>query len=308
MKVAIRLLWHKQAQFAGYLVAEALRLGERRGVSIVCQGVDFACKPVEAVLSGAADMAVASPAHVLESRAPGRLKVVLAIQQASPLVYPAKTASGIRTVADLAGRRVGVWPGHEDLELRWMLARAGVAEALVERIGMNDTVGPFLAGEVDCAQMTTYHELHQVEHALGHDGLTVLTPAALGCSLLKDGLIVASDRAKRELAMVQAVVDSVLEGWTIAFDDPERAVAICGEARPDVQHEEHRTQLAEIRRLSLQRATLTHGLGYPDPEHAARAAEALAATEGGIAPEHEGVCDTRFWSAAPQEFRRRHWS
>mgnify|MGYP005828919025 CR=1 FL=1 len=53
-RVRIRLLWYKQAQFAGYLLAERLGLGRARGVEIVCEGLDFAAKHVEAVLTGAA--------------------------------------------------------------------------------------------------------------------------------------------------------------------------------------------------------------------------------------------------------------
>jgi NitT/TauT family transport system substrate-binding protein len=308
MRVSIRLLWHKQAQFAGYLLAEALGLGRGEGVQIVCEGVDFACKHVGAVLSGAADFAVASPAHVLESSRPEALAVVLAIQQASPLVYPARRSSGIRSVVDLAGRKVGVWPGGEDLELRWMLWRAGVVDDAVERIPMPDTVGPFLAGEIDCGQMTTYHELHQVEAILGDEPLVLLSAEASGCSLLKDGLVVSRERAEREPVLIQAVVDAVLEGWTIAFDEPERALDVCAEARPDMSRDEHRLQLAEIRRLSLQEATLTEGLGFPDPRHPARAAEALATV--GHVPSRLSVrvCDTRFWEAAPAEFRRRAWA
>jgi len=58
--IRIRLLWHKQAQFAGYLLAEELGLARARGVEIVCEGLDFSCKHVNAVLEGRAEMAVAS--------------------------------------------------------------------------------------------------------------------------------------------------------------------------------------------------------------------------------------------------------
>ena len=51
-EIRIRLLWHKQAQFAGYLLAEQLGLGERAGVRIICEGLDFSCKHVNAVLTG----------------------------------------------------------------------------------------------------------------------------------------------------------------------------------------------------------------------------------------------------------------
>ncbi len=305
--VRIRLLWHKQAQFAGYLLAEALGLARGRGVEIVCEGLDFAEKHVAAVLSGAAQMAVASPSHILECRDPAALRFILAIQQESPLVYPTRRADGIAARAAPARRRVGVWPGHEDLELRWMLARAGVPDRAVERTEMPDTVGPFLAGEIASAQMTSYHELHQVEAALGHDAIRVFSAGESDSALLKDGLVVASTFAAAAPDVVQAVVDAVLEGWTIAFTDPERAVAACLAARPDMSADEHRRQLADIRALSITGATLGHGLGFPDPRHVERAAAAIRDVEGRTVA-HDGVLDLRFWAAAPAAVRTRDWA
>lgn len=80
MTVHIRLLWHKQAQFAGYLLAEKLGLARKYGVDIVCEGLDFSCKHVASVLTGATPMAVASPAHILESKSPDALRWILTTQ------------------------------------------------------------------------------------------------------------------------------------------------------------------------------------------------------------------------------------
>ena len=305
--VRIRLLWHKQAQFAGYLLAERLGLARKNGVEIVCEGLDFNLKHVAAVLSGATQMAVASPAHILESAKPEALCFVLAIQQESPLIYPARKADGVEKLADLAGGKIGVWPGHEDLELRWMLQRVGLAADAVERVQMPDTVGPFLADELTSAQMTNYHELHLVEDRLGHDALTIFSARDYDCSLLKDGLVVDRGMVETEPEIVQAVVDAVLEGWTIAFRDPERAVEACVAARPDMSAEDQRRQLADIRKLSLTGATMTHGLGYPDPAHVERAAKALKSVEHKVVANAD-TADLNFWKSAPAQFRERAWN
>lgn len=304
--VRIRLLWHKQAQFAGYLLAEKLQLARKSGVEIRCDGLDFSCKHVASVLTGQAEMAVASPAHLLESAAPDRLRWLLAIQQKSPLVYPARRSDGIGTLADLKGRKVGVWPGGEDLEFRWMLHRAGIPEADVERVEMPDTVTPFLAGETASGQMTVYHELHAVEDRIAPDDLVIFDAAALDCGILKDGLVADAALCREAPEVVQAVVDAVLEGWTIAIEEPDRALDACCAARPDMTRAEHAEQLREILALSLTGATLTHGLGYPDPAHMDRAAQAMRAVEG-HAPDPGPLRDARFWQAAPARFRRSAW-
>ena len=305
--IRIRLLWHKQAQFAGYLLAEELGLARGKGVEIRCEGLDFSCKHVASILTGVSEMAVASPAHILESAAPERLRWLMTVQQVSPLVYPARRSSGVNALADLAGKSVGVWPGGEDLEFRWLLAGAGVAPGAVARVQMPDTVGPFLRGEIASGQMTSYHELHQVEAEVPPGDLVVFSGRETGRSVLKDGLVADAALVAEKPEVVQAVVDAVLEGWTIAFDDPDRAVAACLRARPDVSRAEHARQLADIRALSLTGATLAEGLGCPDPAHLAAAARAIREVEG-HEPATEGVLDDRFWKAAPAAFRRRDWA
>lgn len=307
-KIRVRLLWRPQAQFAGYHIAEHLRLAAHAGVELACEPIRFDEGSMAALKSGSAEMAVASPSHLLESGFASGLRFILAVQQESALVYPVRISSGINRIAALVGRRVGVWPGGEDLELRWMLQKAGVTDGAVTRVPMKDTIGAFLTGEVDCAQMTTYHELHKVEEAIGQRNLRLFSAHDVGASLLKDGLIVRQDWLTANRQAAQAAVDAILEGWTIAFTDPDRAVAICREVRPDMPIEEHKAQLAGIRKLSCQHATLTHGLGHPDPEHVRRALTAMRDLHM-LTPEvaAEAIADDSLWQAAPAKLRSRAW-
>lgn len=306
--IRIRLLWHPQAQFAGYLLAERKRLGEPR-VSISCVPMRFDRGPIEALRAGDVEFCVASPSHMLESGAAAELVMVLAIQQASALVYPARRSAGIGTVQDLAGRRIGVWPGREHLELLWMLHRAGVDPGTVTFVPLNDTLEGMLGGLTDCAQMTSYHEIHHLEHRVGSlDDFAVFRAADVDASLLKDGLIARRDWVEQHPTETQAVVDAVLAGWTLAFRDPDVAVAACEAARPDMSHIEHARQLADIGALVRTGATLTEGLGYPDPHHMSRATDAMAAVMGtAAAPGVARAVDTSFWAAAPEPSRSRAW-
>ncbi len=302
MQARIRLLWFPQAQFAGYLLAQ--REGDG---AIVCQPADLATVPTEAVLRGDCEFAVASPAHVMESRAPSDLVWLLTIQQRTPVVYAVRRDSGIESVRDLAGRRVAVWPGNEDLELVWMIARAGLDIAGVDRVPVADTVAAFLDGKADCAQMTVYNEVRHLAAALGGlAGVRLLRASDQGIGLIKDGLVARRDLVERHGEFVQDVVDAVLAGWTRAFADPQAAVAACLDARPDMDRADHARQLEDIRALSSGGATARHGLGCPDPVHARDAAKAV--TEAGLdvagEPAEAMVAD-RFWRAAPPGFRPR---
>jgi NitT/TauT family transport system substrate-binding protein len=303
--VRLRLLWHPQPQFAGYLLAQHDGFAAARDVALTCVPMDGTSGPIEALLGGACDLAVASPAHMLESDAPEELVMLLAIQQTSALVYGVRRAAGIAKAADLAGKRIAVWPGGEDLELRWMLQRASVAPAAATLVPVNDTVAALANGDVDGAQMTTYHEVFELEHrAHTLEPYAFLDAATYGAALLKDGLFARRRWVAEHPALVQAVIDAVLEGWTVAFAQPEVAIERCAALRPDLSREHHAQQLAAIRALAMTGATLTHGLGYPDPAHVDAALAAVAAVDGRhLAGDPAAFADPRWWAAAPAAFR-----
>ncbi len=306
MDVRIRLLWLPQAQFAGYLVAEREARLQGTEPRIVCQSADLSTGPTAALLREECEFAVASPAHILESGAPADLVWLLTIQQESPLVYPVSRTSGIESPGDLSGRCVAVWPGNEDLELQWMIARAGLDADRVRRLPVADTVAAYLAGEADSAQMTSYHELHQLEAALpGGEDFSLLRAADQGIGLLKDGLIARRDYVEKNETLVEEVVCAVLAGWTLAFADKVAAVEACLAARPELDREDQARQLEDIRVLSRSGATQSHGLGYPDPAHAENALAAARETglKGTFVTASEMTVQ-RFWHLAPPAFRR----
>lgn len=289
-------MWWPQAQFAGPILAERRGLARRRGVELVLQPPAPARGPVEAVLAGDAEACVASPSHLLECRDPYALRLVAVVQQTSPLLYPVRRLDGIRGFADLAGRAVAVWPGGEDLELRWALHRAGVPAEAVRRVATLDTASAFRAGEVASCQVTSYHEWHALE---GED-LSALRADDLGCGLAKDGLLVRADLPRR---VVQALLEAVLEGWVRALASPEDAVEACLALRPELGAADQSRQLAEISRLIRSGASLTHGLGFPDPVHLERAAAAMTELGEPLPDGWRGLVETSFWQAAPPALR-----
>jgi NitT/TauT family transport system substrate-binding protein len=305
--VRIRLLWHPQPQFAGYLLAQHDGFAAARDLALECVPMDFALGPIDALLDGVCEFAVASPAHVMESRAPDQLVMLLAIQQVSSLTYAARRDAGINVAADLTGKRIAVWPGGEDLELRWMLQRAGAGSATL--VPVADTPSALAEGSVDCAQMTTYHEIFELEHRVHDlDPFVFLHAAGYGAALLKDGLFARRAWVAEHPDVVQRVVEAVLEGWTTAFAHPAVAIDRCAALRPDLSREHHERQLQAISDLSLTGATRTHGLGYPALAHVEAARAAVHEVDArAIAGPAIDFVDPSFWRAAPPALRGAAW-
>ena len=114
---------------------------------------------VAALLSGSLDASYMGMGPVITtlSRAPGTVRV-LSGAGAAGAVLVVRRGSGIRTVADLRGRRVG-FPGYgntQDLALRWELGRVGLrpargGEVQIVRVRNADLRTAFERGALDAA-------------------------------------------------------------------------------------------------------------------------------------------------------------
>lgn len=198
----------------------------------------FASGPeeVSALLGGSLDAGYLGPGpYVLaESRAPGRLRLLAGVVTGGQSLV-ARPGSGIRTVADLRGRRVAV-PSHgntQDLTLRLLLdtadLRAGDQGGDVEVVPVkNSAVGEALKqGVVDAA----------------------LAPAPYGEKLVDKGDAVAVPR-----------VDAVIDAWRIpatilvvteefARANPEATAALVN-ANAEAVARARRDRLAVARRFN----------------------------------------------------------
>ena len=111
---------------------------------------------------------------------------------------------------------------------------------------------------------------------------------------------------KEKPEIVQAVVDTVLEGWATAFASPRDAVAVCMAMGTNLDGPGQTMQMADIRALTFCNGTLKQGLGFPDPKHMTRAATALRDIGETVADGlEETMLEPRFWHAAPDIYKVR---
>src|SRR5688572_2702375 len=101
--------WFPQAQFAGYFVAQDKGFYAEEGLVVtVLDGGNV--NPTVAVASGNADFGTDWVANILTQRDQGLEVVNIAqIYQTSGYRLVALKTSGIEQMADMAGRKVGVW-------------------------------------------------------------------------------------------------------------------------------------------------------------------------------------------------------
>lgn len=151
MKATLTLKWLYDPGFAGEMVAKRADMFAKEGLDITIQPGGFEIDPVRLVASGASQFGVAGSDSFLIARSKGIPIVAIAAGYIrSPVAYYYKKDSGIRSIADFAGKTVGLQAGQDTETLFYaMLGVAGIDRSRIKFFPAKYDLSPFLQGQVD---------------------------------------------------------------------------------------------------------------------------------------------------------------
>ena len=232
--VSLQLQWFNQAQFAGYLAADAQGFYEEEGldVEIVEGGTDIV--PQTVLAQGQVDYAIAWVPKALASIEQGAgITDVAQVFQRSGTLQVSFADAGITSPADLAGKTVGNWGFGNEFELFAGITEAGLDPAAdVTLVQQQFDMNALLNGDIDAAQAMTYNEYAQVLEATNPEtgqlytpeDFTVLDWNETGTAMLQDAIWanterLASDEAYQETTV--AFIKASIRGWAFCRDEPE---------------------------------------------------------------------------------------
>src|SRR5262245_54231914 len=198
-KVQFQLKWVVQAQFAGYYAAKAKGLYAAEGLDVTIRPGGTDVVPEQVVAAGAAQFGINFLPSLLSARDQG----VPLVNIAQVFAYTgmreiAFKSSGIRSAADLRGRRVSVVFAGNEFELLATLDKYKINRnrdvTLVEQpFDMN----LLLQKQVDASSAMTYNEYKQVLDAgVKPDDLVVIDFNREGTAMLEDGIFTKADWLK----------------------------------------------------------------------------------------------------------------
>lgn len=218
-------LWYPQAQFAGYYLALEKGIYRRHGIDLTIIDGGPEHPPAQYLRDGRADFAALWLTTALQRRSEGLALVNIAqvVPQSSMLLIALKS-SGVRTLADLAGKKVGLWGGDFDIPPRAVFDRNGLSVRVVQQ---SATVNLFLRGGVAATSAMWYNEYHLILNSgVNPDELTVFPLKDHGANFPEDGLYALQQTIDRDPQLVDAFVRASREGWDYAFDHPDEAVDV----------------------------------------------------------------------------------
>jgi len=274
-KVTLQLKWVTQAQFAGYYAAAAKGYYKQAGLDVRLKvgGPDII--PEQVVAGGGAEFGLDWLPSLLSARDKGTKLVNIAqVFGRSGMTQLTWKDSGIKTIAQMRGKKVANWLGGNEFELFAALTKAGMDPANnkgVTIVKQPFDMNLFMNRQVDSASAMTYNELAQVlETKNPRTGkltklseLNVIKMQNVGTGMLEDGLFTTDKwiKDKNHQAIAKKFLAASFKGWIYCRDHAKDCVNIVLKQGPTLLKGHQTWQMNEINALIWPTA---QGIGIMD--------------------------------------------
>lgn len=217
--------WLPQAQFAGFYVAEEQGFFREEGVAVEIVHPTANINVLDWLKQGRVDVISQFLISGVSARSQGAdLVNVAQLSQSSAILFVAKKSSGIESLEDAEGKKIGVWSsGFDEVPLAMIQAR----ELEVEWVPILSSVNLFLMDGVDLLTVMYYNEYNQLYlSGINRDELVTFFASDYGLNLPEDGLYTTLKTRLERAEELSAFVSAVRRGWEFASEHREYAVEL----------------------------------------------------------------------------------
>lgn len=218
-KIVVQLPWQHQFQFAGYYAAQARGFYRDAGLDVTLRPAVTGTNVVNEVMSGNAQYGV-SGSDLLLARANGQQVVVLAsMLQHSPLVLLTLERPDIRQPADLAGKRLMLEPGSQELQI---YLNRHAPPGSWSKLPYEQGLKALLAGQVDA--ISAYSTTEPFYLARMGIPYRVFSPRSIDFDFYGDNLFTSERELNNRPERVYAFQQASLKGWRYAMENPAEMI------------------------------------------------------------------------------------
>ncbi len=244
-KASMTLHWYPQTQFAGYYMALEKEFFRARGIDMEIRRGGADVDVVEELRSGRTTFSTMFLTGALRFRSETlRLVNVGQIVNRGNLLIVAKKKSGIKTVADLNGRKMSLWGDHFSGAYKKLFNAQRIWPVIRPQFFSVDL---FLRGAVDACNAMSYNEYIRILQA-GYrpEDLTVIPLRGEGYDFPEDGIYCLEQTWRSDPALCRDVLDASLEGWRYAAAHPDEAVDLIARLADEVGYTVNRLLLRSM--------------------------------------------------------------
>lgn len=249
--ITLQLRWLHQFQFAGYYMAKHKGYYREAGLNVtISEANDAHPHPVKEVLSGRAQYGVGN-SGLINERLNGKPIVVLAsLFQTSPNAWILRKDSNIRTIIDLADKRLMMTKNIENAELLALFYNEGIDVSKLNIIESTFDINDLISRKVDAFNGYSTNEPYYLKQR-GIDYITI-DPRKYGVDFYSDCLFTCDDELSEHPERVKAFREASLRGWAYALAHPEETIDLILKSYSKLKTRDHlRFEAAAIRELMV---------------------------------------------------------
>jgi len=260
--VTLQLKWVTQAQFAGYYAAKEKGYYDEEGLNVKLKVGGPSITPEQVVLGKQAEFGIDWLPSLLASRDKGQDLVNIAqVFGKSGMTELTWKDSGITSIGQMKGKKVGVWCCGNENELYAALNKNGMdPKKDVTIVNQPFNMDLFLNKQVDAAAAMTYNELAQVLETKNPktgklyqpSDLNVIKMNDVGTGMLEDGVFVRGDwiADKDNAETAKKFLAASFKGWIYCRDHVDECTQIVLDNGPTLGKGHQTWMMNEINALT----------------------------------------------------------
>ena len=232
VSVSLRLPWFPNVQFTGSFVAHAKGFFAEEGLDVTVNPGGFDVNSITLVAAGSDTFGLHDTGSLLFAAAEEiPLMTVATYFHKHPGAVMALADSGIETLEDFRGRRIGFAEGGPWQLTQAMLVKNGIDLDDLEQIAVGFDLSPILNGDVDLKTVFATNEPILAEQQ-GFE-VNVFVPYDYGIETSANALFTTQRYFDDNPETVCAMVRAISRGWEYAFENPEEALDIVMAVDPE---------------------------------------------------------------------------
>ena len=249
--VTFQLNWTAGGGNAGFSAAVAEGFYKDLGLDVTLVEGNGSGNTVQLVANNRVQIAYADAVTISQMIAKGApMKIVSTIYQSNPSAVLALKKTGIKSVKDLVGRKVGVpSASSQTTMLALFFAANGMKESDVTLIDMpvSSMVPSLLQGQVDAILGSI--DAYQIQAEAQGAQLDSYLFATNGVPTVSTSMFAVDSYLKDNPDVVKKFVAASIKGWLFAIDNPEKAVKDLKSIFPNMSEKLAASELAAIKPL-----------------------------------------------------------
>jgi NitT/TauT family transport system substrate-binding protein len=266
-QVTMRLDWVFGTEHSGIFVAQQKGFFRDEGIDLQVLPGEGSSVTVKLVGTGDVEFGYATADQAVLAADRGLPVVTTAvILQSNPtaVIFPKET--GIKTLKDLYGKRLGLQV-KSAVERQW--------RAVVKKNDIDTTKISEVPADLSIAKLIIAKRIDAGIAFAFNDGLQVAAEGIdmdwiyfrdLGLPMYSTGLIVNRDTITKNPDLVRRFTRAFVKGWTYAKGHPDEAYSLTVAANPTLDNKYNRLKLPAVLELTQSDDTKAHGIGYSTPE------------------------------------------